>query len=399
MRTTQWGIALGFAVVLAGACSSTGATTTDGIGGAAGTSGSSGTSGTGGNAGGSGSSGISGTGGVSGTGGTAGSGGTVAGGAGGNAGTDAGVFVPANAQSCAGGLLCNGESCCTSIVVPGGTFTQGGLSPDLARSSTVSTFALDKYEVTVGRFRTFVDAYVGNGVDGGTETVPAEGAGANPNIPVSPGSTANGTGWQSAWNASLPASQAEFKDASHLAVGTWTDTVGANESLPINYVNWYEAFAFCIWDGGWLPTESEWEYAAAGGAENRLYPWGSAAPDCTYANFIFLTPRTYCGPGGTREAAPVGSYPLGNGRWGHADFGGNMEEWNFDGWAAYPTYATTNYAQNQTFVGNGVTPSRVFRGGDLASYSADMRTALRNNASPSSRGAGIIGLRCARTAQ
>jgi formylglycine-generating enzyme len=390
MRTIQLGIALGFAVVLGGGCSSTRATTTDGIGGAAGTSGSSGTSGTGGIAGGSGSSGTSGT------------GGTVVGGAGGNAGTDAGAFVPVNAQSCAqpggGTLLCNGESCCASIVVPGGTFTQGGLSPDPARSSTVSRFSLDKYEVTVGRFRKFVDAYVGNGVDGGAATVPADGAGANPNIPVSPGSTANGTEWQSAWNAALPASQAEFKDASHLAFGTWTDNVGANEDLAINNVNWFEAFAFCIWDGGRLPTESEWEYAAAGGAENRLYPWGSAAPDCTYANFIFLTPRTYCGPGGTKEAAPVGSYPLGNGRWGHADLGGNMEEWNFDGWAAYPAYATANYAQTETFVGNGVAPSRVFRGGSLDSYSGDMRAALRKDASPSSHGSGIIGLRCARSA-
>jgi formylglycine-generating enzyme required for sulfatase activity len=56
---------------------------------------------------------------------------------------------------------------------------------------------------------------------------------------------------------------------------------GANEALPINCVHWYDAFQFCAWDGGWLPTEAEWEMAAAGGAENRRYPWGGALPNAS----------------------------------------------------------------------------------------------------------------------
>src|SRR5690606_7167704 len=50
------------------------------------------------------------------------------------------------------------ESCCTSIVVTGGTFDRIN---DGDFPATVSTFRLDKYEVTVGRFRKFAAAWDG----------------------------------------------------------------------------------------------------------------------------------------------------------------------------------------------------------------------------------------------
>ena len=392
MRTILWGAALGIAAVLASGCASS--DDTGGAGGGPGGLGGGGATG--------GTGGVAGTGGASGTGGTAGSGGTAGtanGGTGAYAGADAGAFVPVNAQSCAitdgGALLCNGESCCTSLVVPGGTFPQGrsnvgsdqcpagticdpGEQPE--HPSTVSTFAMDKYEITVGRFRKFVDAYVDN-----TTSAPADGAGANPNIP--------GTGWQSAWNTSLPATKAELLDATHISCAetwhTWTDSPGTaeQENRALNCVDWYEAFAFCIWDGGRLATESEWEYAAAGGSENRLYPWGSAAPTASLAVFGC---QDY--PGGRCVFLPVGSTLAGNGKWGHADLAGNAWEWTFDWYAAYSASAKNNYAN--TTVGAG----RAFRGGAAYSDISTLTATYRVGFSAEQREYSL-GARCSRTVQ
>jgi formylglycine-generating enzyme len=287
------------------------------------------------------------------------------------------------------------ESCCASIVVSGGTFLQGRSTVPGASDystatcpgsefpeylSTVSRFALDKYEVTVGRFRKFVEAYVNN-----TATVPADGAGANPNV--------SGSGWRDPWNAYLPPTQAAFKDTSHLKCTStyqmWTDAAGANENKPINCVSWYEAFAFCIWDGGRLATESEWEYAAAGGADNRLYPWGAMAPDCTYANFYYANVR--CGPGGTESLAPVGSYAVGNGKWGHADLAGNAWEWTLDWLGTYPASSATDYAN----ISNG--EYRVLRGGTFGMTVSDPRAACRDFFFPGGHDY-RFGIRCARSA-
>jgi cysteine-rich repeat protein len=236
--------------------------------------------------------------------------------------------------SCAGLAATCGPAfnadCCASNVVYGGTFLRGydgATYPLRDFPATVSNFRLDTYEITVGRFRKFVAEY--------SPRMIAQGSGKNPN-------NSSDAGWLASWNANLQ------KDALALRTAlacqspwqTWTDKPGgaANESLPINCIDWYEAEAFCIWDGGRLPTEAEWNYAAAGGAQQRAYPWGSAAPDCTYANFFGAAGgNDFCLAPGTGRLNRVGSEsPKGDGESGQADLAGNVWELVQDTHDPYP---------------------------------------------------------------
>ena len=294
-------------------------------------------------------------------------------------------------QSCAGGLDCGGGvSCCESIAVPGGTFPQGSPQSDpLAvsdempeRPVTISSFSLDKYEVTVGRFRKFVQGFdYANGLP--------DRAGVNVNIPDS--------GWRAVWNRALPSSKGDHNSllACDPSLSTW---IMSDDALPINCVSWYEAFAFCVWDGGRLPTEAEWEYAAAGGDENREYPWGSEAPSDDRAVYICdydgtpYDPNTQkgCDPG---DIAPVGKKPDGAGRWGHLDLAGNMWEWVLDVYDDYPVDVSKDYAN----LSSTMTFGRVMRGGSWSSSVFDtyLRAAYRDSYSPSLRD-NYVGFRCAR---
>jgi formylglycine-generating enzyme len=287
------------------------------------------------------------------------------------------------------GSTASDDCCSIATTIPGGTFYRSydvaadGMYPSTSYPATVSAFVLDKYEVTVGRFRQFVDASQGT-----QAKPPMSGAGAHAKIA--------GSGWDSSWNGSLVANQAALVasvkcDATYQ---TWTDTAGANEALPINCITWYEAMAFCIWDGGYLPTEAEWNYAAAGGNEQRAYPWSSPASstaiDCSYANYDVNVPSgTYCVNGTAGGVNRVGSEsPKGDGKWGQADLSGNVWEWTFD-WYQSPYVNPCNDCTNLT-----PTSNRVFHGGSFGDGSIVLREANRSPAPPTHRG-GYDGARCA----
>jgi formylglycine-generating enzyme required for sulfatase activity len=237
---------------------------------------------------------------------------------------------------------------------------------------TLAPYALDRFEVTVGRFRAFVNSWDYHGLP--------EGAAGDPAVA--------GAGWQTAWNAFLPSSQADFEAVlSCDLAATWTPAVGEHETLPINCMSWYLAFAFCAWDGGRLPTEAEWEFAAVNGPDGDLYPWGQASPSpelSVYTADCTSEPCTMAAP----FPSAVGSLPNGANRWGHRDLAGNVYEPVLDAYAPYPTTAVTNYAS--------VVPGfHVNRGGSYSSPAARQRAAFRASAPPNEQ-YDSVGVRCAR---
>jgi formylglycine-generating enzyme required for sulfatase activity len=283
------------------------------------------------------------------------------------------------------------STCCDSPRVPGGTFYRSydGVGYDSTNDpATVGPFRLDKYEVTVARFRAFVDAGMGT-----RATAPVPGAG---------GRFLNGTsgvaGWEATWDMGLPIDTAGLRAALSCSAqfATWTDAPGNNENRPINCVDWSLAIAFCIWDGGFLPTEAEWNFAASGGDEQRAYPWsvppGALVLDPTYASYApsFDTDCVGDGMPGCvlTDIIPVGARPAGDARWGHADLAGNLYEWVLDWYEdVYPNPCVDCVSLTSML------SLRAYRGGSFRYAASGLRNGYRNAWTADDRS----GFRCARS--
>lgn len=99
----------------------------------------------------------------------------------------------------------------------------------------------------------------------------------------------------------------------------WRSYASSQRALhPVVLVSWDDAKAFASWKGCRLPSEFEWEVAAAGGLEGRPYPWGITAPDGTQCNWNRA-------PADLPPTTPVNAFPPNQA--GIFDMVGNVWQW------------------------------------------------------------------------
>ncbi|PID60463.1 MAG: hypothetical protein CSB44_10260 [Gammaproteobacteria bacterium] len=224
------------------------------------------------------------------------------------------------------------------IYVPSGEFTMGNdaLTEDVvtgaapaapAHGVTLTHYWIAKTPVTRGQFRAFVAAtgyYITSVERDGADGCFVYDFDEHGFIPT------RGYTWRNAF---------EHVTERH-------PSVVITDEHPVNSVSWDDATAFANWFAGEtelpfrLPTEAQWEYAARGD-DGRPYPWGTAAPDGTLANyaddsFDAVFPETgqsivhHGVDDGYAATSPVGSYPAGASPVGALDMAGNVTEWVYD---------------------------------------------------------------------
>jgi formylglycine-generating enzyme required for sulfatase activity len=158
------------------------------------------------------------------------------------------------------------------------------------------------------------------------------------------------------------------------------------------FITWHEATAFCAWLSAELadhlppgcllrlPTEAEWEVAAAyaGPGARRTYPWGPEEPTTAHAVYDAW---------GLEAAAPVGLCPHGMAACGALDLAGNVWEWTSSRYKMYPTEAYTcakDFTRNE--------PDVPLRGGSFRQSSTFVRCGARGWFYPSDWG-NLLGFR------
>lgn len=149
---------------------------------------------------------------------------------------------------------------------------------------------------------------------------------------------------------------------------------------PMVHVSWHEATAFCGWAGRRLPSEAEWEAAAAGQASSdgqlslskRRYPWGSESPAPERAHLDFQQ----------LAALDVAALPAGDSAFGCRQMLGNVWEWTASDFAPYPGFSADAYREySEPWFGD----HKVLRGGSFATTARLIHAGFRNFYTPDRR--------------
>jgi formylglycine-generating enzyme required for sulfatase activity len=168
------------------------------------------------------------------------------------------------------------------------------------------------------------------------------------------------------------------------------DQPNAKPDHPAVNVNWYVAAAFCAWAGARLPTEAEWEFAARGGKDNVLFPWGDGPPDQSRANFADNVGTT----------TPVEAYSPN--AFGLYDMAGNVWQFLADDWTKYPDHAVTGMLQHvsqeelEKYAIHPNAARKVIRGGSYSGAPINLWVEYRDS-HPANGSRNFVGFRCARS--
>lgn len=170
-------------------------------------------------------------------------------------------------------------------------------------------------------------------------------------------------------------------------------SIDGKDNHPVVHVSYEDAMAYCNWAGRRLPTEAEWEFAARGGKQDKIYFWGDLTDKLSsYVNSWegeFPVDNTQAD--GFEKSAPVKTYPP-NG-YGLYEISGNVWEWTSDWYSSqYYQYCKENSitnnpkGPNEAFnPNNPYIDERVIRGGSFlcnASYCASYRVSSRMATDP-----------------
>jgi formylglycine-generating enzyme required for sulfatase activity len=246
------------------------------------------------------------------------------------------------------------------VLIPAGSFTMGAGGSSGLRPHKVYTdaFYMDAYEVTTELFAKFLNANKEKGNDG------------------------ERLNWIVIRSDLLTEERKEGWPAEIIVEDGVYRAFPSFERNPVNSLSWFAAKAYCEWAGKRLPTEAEWEKAARGGLEGRIYPWGNEIPTGGVIFNLKWTDNRAMAP-----SEPVGNYhPNGYGLY---DMAGNVWEWCYD-WFD-PDYYAKSPENNPRGPQNGT--MKVLRGGSWFNSAYYLRLDLRNVADPNAMDA-AVGFRC-----